>query len=409
MNINIGIVTTWFERGAAYVSKQFKDSLEKNGAKVFIYARGGEKFAIGDSIWDTEEVTWGESEKKLGYPKGAIDNLHLLNWVKENNVSSVIFNEQTWNSNVTFLVKNNIKVGAYIDYYNENTVPLFGIYDFLICNTKRHLSAFTWHKQVYYLPWGTDIELFKPVSFENVSEKNVVFFHSAGFNPYRKGTDLLLKSFEQCIDGGELYIHSQVSLNEFFPDLNTTIEKLKKLNKLVVVEDTVTAPGLYYKGDVYVYPTRLEGIGLTIAEAVSSGLPTIVPDFPPMNEFINEKSGVTVDIDKLWCRGDGYYWPQCEVNLDDLTEKMNSFIINKGNLYEQKKMAREFAELNLNWNDNSKSLLAIINNSSILKLEDKSVVINKAEVYDNSNIIRQHWKDQLIEKYPFLKILKYKR
>jgi hypothetical protein len=36
MNNNIGIVTTWFERGAAYVSKQFKDSLEKNGAKVFI-------------------------------------------------------------------------------------------------------------------------------------------------------------------------------------------------------------------------------------------------------------------------------------------------------------------------------------------------------------------------------------
>ena len=41
--MNIGIVTTWFERGAAYVSKQYKDSLEECGHKVFIYSRGGEK------------------------------------------------------------------------------------------------------------------------------------------------------------------------------------------------------------------------------------------------------------------------------------------------------------------------------------------------------------------------------
>ena len=57
--MNIGIVTTWFERGAAYVSKQFEESLEINN-NVFIYARGGEKYAIGDPIWDKDNVTWSK-------------------------------------------------------------------------------------------------------------------------------------------------------------------------------------------------------------------------------------------------------------------------------------------------------------------------------------------------------------
>ena len=42
--MNIGIVTTWFDRGAAQVSKQYMDVLQENN-DVFIYARGGEKYA----------------------------------------------------------------------------------------------------------------------------------------------------------------------------------------------------------------------------------------------------------------------------------------------------------------------------------------------------------------------------
>ena len=56
--MKIGIVTTWFERGAAYVSRQFKQILEKEH-DVYIYARGGEEYAIGDPNWDGDFVWWG--------------------------------------------------------------------------------------------------------------------------------------------------------------------------------------------------------------------------------------------------------------------------------------------------------------------------------------------------------------
>ena len=57
--MNIGIVTTWFERGASQVSRQYRDLLNKKN-NVFIYARGGEKYERNNPIWDTQDVTWGK-------------------------------------------------------------------------------------------------------------------------------------------------------------------------------------------------------------------------------------------------------------------------------------------------------------------------------------------------------------
>ena len=45
--MNIGIVTTWFERGAAYVSKTYMDLMTQLGHKVFIYSRAGWKKPSG--------------------------------------------------------------------------------------------------------------------------------------------------------------------------------------------------------------------------------------------------------------------------------------------------------------------------------------------------------------------------
>lgn len=61
--MNIGLVTTWFERGAAYVSKAYLNSL-KTDNNVFIYARGGENMLrmilIGTKIMllGVKELEW---------------------------------------------------------------------------------------------------------------------------------------------------------------------------------------------------------------------------------------------------------------------------------------------------------------------------------------------------------------
>ena len=72
--------------------------------------------------------------------------------------------------------------------------------------------------------------------------------------------------------------------------------------------ETVAAPGLYHLGDIYVYPSILDGLGLTVAEALSCGLPCIVPDNAPMNEFIQSGiNGRIADVEYLYARSDGYF------------------------------------------------------------------------------------------------------
>lgn len=110
----------------------------------------------------------------------------------------------------------------------------------------------------------------------------------------RKGTDILIDAF---IDG-KLYEKSVLVIHTQIP-----VERVCKYDKLhlekygiQIIEKTVTAPGLYYLGDVYVYPTRLDGLGLTMYEALASGLPVITSDFPPMNEAVNCNIGRLVKI-----------------------------------------------------------------------------------------------------------------
>ena len=126
--MNIGIVTTWFERGAGYVSKQYKNILSLSN-NIYIYARGGERKAIGNKEWDSDNVHWAERDYLT-----SVDLEEFKNWIDLNKIECVLFNEQQNWQVVLFCNRNKIKCGAYIDYYTEETIPFFSHYDFIICN-----------------------------------------------------------------------------------------------------------------------------------------------------------------------------------------------------------------------------------------------------------------------------------
>lgn len=350
--MHIGIVTTWFERGAAYVSRQYQKLFQASGHTVSIYARGGEKYATGDATWDTEDVTWGK-HAEIPNP-AAIDMQDFFLWIRKKRLDCIVFNEQTWWPPLFWARLLGVKTVAYVDYYTEETVPLFGAYDALLCNTKRHYSVFSWHPQCLYVPWGTDISVFTP-RWKSPSEEERVFFHSAGMNPWRKGTDLVLSAFSQLdcthTNPWKLIIHTQKSLDTL-PNVSQLIARLQNEGRLEVFEQDVTAPGLYHLGDVYVYPSRLDGIGLTVAEALACGLPVILPDNPPMNEFLYPSAGTAVPLHRLWSRRDGYYWPQCEVSVRELAHAMQNYV-ETSDLRAKQEAARACAETHLDWMKNA--------------------------------------------------------
>lgn len=365
--MNIGIVTTWFERGASYVSQQYIQTLSIKHS-MFVYARGGEKFGIGDE-WKGNNVTFGDLKWGKDFSSEARKkNLeHFKLWLVDNKIDLVIFNEEHWWEPVMLCNLLHIKTVAYIDYYTKQTVPFFKIYDVLMCHTKRHHDVFSSHQQAVYVPWGTDTDVFTP---QTIEKDQVTFFHSAGMNPHRKGTDLILKALEKIkYTDFKLIIHTQKNIEIHDPRVH-------------VVHKTVGPPGLYHMGDVYVYPSRLEGIGLTIAEALACGLPVITPDNAPMNEFVDNDRGQLVKIDSFNIRHDGYYWPECTVLIDDLVKKIEFYMLNKSKIKEHSLRARAYAEEYLSWKKNSQKIVEHIDTAVLLPITEKEKIYTSIKKYE---------------------------
>jgi len=354
--LNVGIVTTWFERGGAIVSRAYRDLLSKQ-FRVFIYARGGERYGQKEEGWNGSEVTWGKSLFGTN-----IDAYHLARWIERNQIDVLFFNEQHQILPVLFVRKRfpRVKLGCYVDFYTESTVPDFEFYDFLLCNTKRHYSVFSSHPQCFYVPWGTDVELFRPS--QPVPSRMPTFFHSMGMS-LRKGTGLLLETFFRgdLPRESRLIIHSQV---DFFRYFDYSREFLSQRN-VEVIHKTVPAPGLYHMGDVYVYPTTLDGLGLTVFEALACGLPVICTDEAPMNEIVRSDFGRLVEVARRFSRYDGFYWPKALGDNDSLEEAMWFYIRNPSTLEKQKRNAREFALQNLDWKQAGEQVCSLFSEVSV--------------------------------------------
>ena len=155
--MRIGIVTDWTTTGAGEVSSNLAKILLMQGNEVFIFARfdtyGKPMANVGQA-----RIYWANNP--FSPHAKAINKREIKRWVVENSIDLVLFNEQIWIAPVIWVKELGVLCVAYIDYYREDTVKNFQIYDGLICNTLRHLSVFNWHKGVIYIPWGVDPSVF---------------------------------------------------------------------------------------------------------------------------------------------------------------------------------------------------------------------------------------------------------
>lgn len=364
--MNIGIVTAWNETGSGYVSQAYLQALRRMEHNVFVFAIGqiSKKNLITTERWGGDYVTW--ERNRHGY----ISRLEFFAWLEKRNIEMILYNEPR---NTTFRLIDYCRSRGYIqtvyvDYYTEQSLPLFHRFDLLICNTRRHFSVFKKSGKAVYVPWGTDPNLFAPQERAGIDLKNrpIVLFHSSGLNSWdRKGTDLLLRAFHKVTGNVKLVIHTQTplaNLRDLSPEQVDSSKNLLKIidedSRIEVVTGTVTAPGLYHLGDVYLYPSRLDGIGLSLPEALSCGLAAIVTDEPPMSEFVTDEyeNGLRVQVAKTYKRWDNYYWPMCDCDINSLAEKIQYYVDHPDILMRHKEGARRSVLEHFCWMDNSRSL-----------------------------------------------------
>jgi len=336
--LNVGFVSIWFERGQSYVTKMIRDAIAVKH-KTFIFARTGGVFnqAMLETTgqWDVPNLTvWHRYD---------IPGPEIIRWIKENRLHAVILNEEYDWELVKAVKSTGIKVMTYLDYYKDDWKKNMGLYDAVLCSTRRTYNLVREMCRAHYMGWGVDTELFHPTE----QKPEFTFFHNAGWLGinFRKMTPAAIAAFDaisKVMPEVNMLIHSQAQLDLLPPAI---VDIVRNNRQIVFHEETLPAPGLYHKGKIMVFPTKLEGLGLPLFEALSCGLPVIATNAPPMSEFIRDGyNGALVDVAFRTTRDDNVAFPEEIVDMTDLAIKMAKMAHDENMLHTLSQNARIYAE-----------------------------------------------------------------
>lgn len=375
--MNVGIVTTWMQRGATFVSLAYIEALSHQH-NVFVFARGGEKYDGSVSTKHLNKVHF--SRPGLFDLSGTpIRKREFVRWIQTNKINTIIFNEQQSWEPIMWCKKMKVKTVSYVDYYTKVTVSFFSLYDVVICNTKKHYSVFQGLSQCYYVPWGTKIPSKKALSDSFTRE--LVF--SLGHNPYRKGFDFFLEAMERdmlCLNDFSIGVYTQRPLN-LTEKHKLTLKALGPRLKIFVGD--FSTEEIFKTRAIYMYLSRLDGIGLSLPEAVAYGMVPIISNCEPMNEFVDSSFSGFVEVESFVDRADGYYFPECSLNVQSLIEIIrHTTSLTAEELLARSDTAYFYATQKLNWNKNSRLLNNILGDTSILT--DYESILNRVVLYERN-------------------------
>lgn len=169
--------------------------------------------------------------------------------------------------------------------------------------------------KVGVVPGGVDVETFK--SDGEVREEGRPFrFLFVGKWEKRKGVELLIEAF--CEEFGadepvELVLHGWNPYLSHF-DLDEHVRRAVGGRRAAPV--TASHPltegalvRLYNSCDAFVLPTRAEGWGLPVTEAMACGLPVIVTDYSAPAEYLSDDCAYLIPVERLVPVSDPYFFP----------------------------------------------------------------------------------------------------
>jgi 1,2-diacylglycerol 3-alpha-glucosyltransferase len=299
----LGVVGVWTNaRGAGIVNQRLYQALVELGHDVFVFGRP----ALVSARVLLDQPGPCAPDHFRGHPRYEMDPNTVRSWAQFHQLEIVLFGEEHQFELPMVLQRAGIRTMQWIDAYLASAWrPLLKFYDQLWCITHRAEQVLReWGKQAQtaYIGWGVPPELWPDL--ETLGPPHYDLMHSAGWLGLdaRKGTDTLLAALSmlQMRDDQpmadaplQLLLHSQMRE----ADMKEVLGYRDGFPPHVIyVEDDVPPPGLYHLGRVVVQPSKVEGIGLSIPEAMCVGRPVITVDTPPMSEFVTPETGWLLPI-----------------------------------------------------------------------------------------------------------------
>lgn len=217
------------------------------------------------------------------------------------------------------------------------------------------------------------------------TKKQFKFLHISSAH-YRKGVDILLKAyFEQFTQEDDVCL-----VLKLFPNphvrVRELIAELKQENspEVELIEDPDLTDdeiySLYYQCDSVVLPSRAEGFGIPMAEAMHAKLPLITTGYSGHMDFCSEDNCFLVDFDIVRSESP-LSIPGARVaepDLSDLKSKMKFIFDHHKEKAVQKKVENAYTEIHeLTWCRAAKSVISFIKkieNTDQLKKENVAVM-----------------------------------
>jgi 1,2-diacylglycerol 3-alpha-glucosyltransferase len=294
--LNVGIVSKWFNRGQPVVGRYLRSGVDQLGHRSFVLAKPRrEKGPMGGAlertgVWDQPDVTAASSfETPLE---------EYLAWIEENSIEVILCDQNYQFEELAQLRARGVKViGRFVwehftsEHLNSARAAYDLIYSVTECERERYLG---WGLETPRVRWGIHPELLS-IPTRRSTDGLVRFVFPGGFLGHRKPAEPVIEAFSRAAgDNLRLLVKAQVErsrLERILP----LVEADGRIELRLADEPWQRHLENVAANDVSISPSRWEGLGLPLYEAIAFGMPTITNDDPPMNEVVlDEDNGLLV-------------------------------------------------------------------------------------------------------------------
>jgi 1,2-diacylglycerol 3-alpha-glucosyltransferase len=286
--VKVGIVTKWFNRGQAFVSRYIRDALDELGHETFILARPtkdkGPMAAHVDrtGVWDQPGVTEA-SDWEVPYEE-------YERWVEQNALDVVHWDNCYQHEEIARLRAAGLRtVGRFVweMFSPEDAAPAKQAYDVLYSMTRCEQQRYgELGIESPYVQWGIHQELLD-VPVRRADDGLVRFYFPGALLGPRKPHKEVVEAFSNS-RGENLRLIFKAQLERRMNYLTRAAEADPRIELVVDDMETREHLELFASCDVCLGPSRWEGLGLFLYEAAAFGMPQISNDSPPMNEVVRD-------------------------------------------------------------------------------------------------------------------------
>lgn len=180
--------------------------------------------------------------------------------------------------------------------------------------------------KIKIFPYGVDSTVFKKSSNKPYVPKDKFNFLYCAIPHARKGIDILFRTYFKAFtdkDNVRLILKTSKRYKQnknnpvFAVDIDKLLEKSQQeaggvgLPEVKIISDNLSLTDLvrlYNSANVYIVPSRSEGFGMTVLEAMACEVPIIATNYSAHTDFLNSDNALLIDTKEVLAPQSMQYW-----------------------------------------------------------------------------------------------------